>query len=146
MRNIFLIFLVMTPLVYAGEYVLMPQSAVQAMLSQCSRSAPKIEGSWDPTDEDIAGLEANLLKLKDVEATECCGRGKLESNPEDCFRQYVGVVIEGTRFIYINSVSDNWFGSKHVPQIVCDGGKSFWGALYNPVSQEFSHLNFNGGA
>jgi hypothetical protein len=28
--------------------------------------------------------------------------------------------------------------------IICDGGKSFWGVLYDPETRTFSQLAFNG--
>jgi hypothetical protein len=32
----------------------------------------------------------------------------------------------------------------HKPFMVCDGGLSAWGALYDPETRRFSELAFNG--
>ena len=146
MKKIAFIILLVTSPIYAGEYVLMDQSDSQALVEQCSRDAPEIEGSWSPSKAEIEELEANLQKLKEIDATGCCGSGKLEGDPTHYYRQYVGIIFKGKKYIYINSISDGWHGSKRVPQIVCDGGKSFWGALYDPSIKKFSNLAFNGEA
>ena len=90
--------------VYAGEYVLMQPSDAEALVEQCTRDTPAIEGSWQPSMADIEELEANIGKLKDIEATGCCGSGLLKGNPADYNRQYAGVIINGEQRIYINAV------------------------------------------
>jgi hypothetical protein len=116
------------------------------LVQQCSRDAPAIQGAWVPSEKDIKELEGNLHKLIAMEATGCCGRGKLENKPSEYYRQYVGIVVEGEKLIYINAVSNGWRQSKYAPQLVCDGGKSFWGALYDPKKKQFRSLAFNGQA
>lgn len=130
----------------AGDFVSLPKSMAKAVLGQCSRSSPEFEGSWELKESDIEDLEANLFKLKKIEATGCCRGGKLELDPSRYFRQYAGIVIKGKKFIYINALPEKWDHKKKVPQMVCDGGKSFWGAVYDPVKKEFSNLSFNGEA
>ena len=130
--------------VYAGEYVLMQPSDAEALVEQCTRDTPAIEGSWQPSMADIEELEANIGKLKDIEATGCCGSGLLKGNPADYNRQYAGVIINGEQRIYINAVPGGWHGSKLKPQILCEGGKGAWGAVYNPKSNSFSDLALNG--
>ena len=86
----------------------------------------------------------------------CISNGSLK-NPVDSYRQYVGVVIGGENFIYINAVNKNSGEeferrleslknfSKHTFG-VCDGGSSYWGVLYNPKTRTFKDLAFNGSA
>ncbi len=146
MKGIVIIILFFTPLAYAGEYVLISQPDSQELVEQCSRDAPVIEGTWSPTKAEIEELEADLHKLKEIDATGCCGSGKLDGDPTDYYRQYAGIIVKGKKYIYINSVPDEWHGSKHKPQVVCDGGKYFWGAVYDPDTKKFSNLAFNGEA
>ena len=60
--------------------------------------------------------------------------------------QYVGIKIKGKKFIYINAFADSkpptdW---KEKAVIICDGGESSWGVLYNVETGKFSELAFNG--
>ena len=62
-------------------------------------------------------------------------------------RQYVGIVVNGKRLIYGNfypaSVSE-YFDEKSTPVVVCDGGASFWGIVFEPESSVFLELQVNG--
>ena len=89
------------------------------------------------------------------------------------FRQYVGVVHEGRRYIYLNGfptdsvredvqlygelkaknspalagmpsyLADANYWREHAI-VVCDGGYVYWGVEYDPVTHEFSNLSENG--
>jgi hypothetical protein len=56
----------------------------------------------------------------------------------DYVREYVGIVVGGKRFIYVNAYPAGG------PSSVCDGGSSFWGVVYEPEAREFGDLAFNG--
>lgn len=109
-------------------------------LDQCSRPSPTgISGGWTVTAELAQQLEADLPKLSPL----------LEGrDPSIFFRQYVGIVQNGKRVVYINAADpdvlesddSSWVSS---PLYVCDGGEQFWGAVYNPESRAFSQLEFN---
>jgi hypothetical protein len=144
MKRIAFMMLMMVTTVFAGEYVVIQQAHSKALVEQCSRSTVPIEGSWNLTEAYVKALEANIHKLKELESHKCCGSGRLESKPEDYYRQYVGVIINGNKVIYINAISGGWRGSKYDPQIVCDGGKWYWGAIFDPATKKFSDLAFNG--
>lgn len=64
--------------------------------------------------------------------------------------QYVGLRIKKTRYIYINAfpvtaLNHPGFAEwKTEPVRVCDGGRSFWGVLFNLETQSFEQLYFNG--
>ncbi len=60
----------------------------------------------------------------------------------DYFRQYLGVIVNGKRYIYIDASPSK----KDEMMIVCDGGKDYWGVLYDPENKTFSELAFNGEA
>lgn len=130
----------------AGEFVLLPGSTAKDLLAQCSRSTPDYKGIWEPSKVQIDEMESNLFHLEELESKDCCGTGKIEGSPKDYYRQYVGIIVNGEKYIYINAAKATWHESSQKPQIVCDGGKSFWGALYSPSSKKFTNLVFNGEA
>jgi hypothetical protein len=53
---------------------------------------------------------------------------------------------EARRLIYINAFLEpdppkNW---RTEPVVACDGGTSFWGAIFDPATGQFSRLAING--
>jgi hypothetical protein len=68
--------------------------------------------------------------------------------------QYVGVIIKGRKYIYINAfplaeVDPNktnrpTFDPSKSALIICDGGSAYWGALFDITTKQFSFLSFNG--
>jgi len=116
------------------------------ILNPCSRTAPPtFQGTWTPTQEDIAKMEANFRRLQRLKATECCLRTRIESI-NTYFLQYVGIVVDGKKLIYINAIdkSDADKNSNNVPHDWCDGGPGCWGCLYDPATKKFFHLAING--
>lgn len=117
------------------------------LVQQCSRGfAGKLEGGWLPSEANINELEKRMEDLLKLESELCCGQGKLERDLHEYIYQYGGIVVDGEKLIYINAIhvskkSDNW---KRTPIVYCDGGKSFWGAIFNPATGVFSDLAFNG--
>ena len=126
-----------------AHWVLLPASAAQEVTDQCSREAPKVEGGWSPSAGDISGLERNLFRVAGLQ-NGTPSRHRHIPFPENYYRQYVGIVVAGHRFIYVNAGTEQLTGRarKHV-SIVCDGGSSFWGALYDPATGVFSDLESN---
>ena len=122
--------------------VLLPESAVKQVKHLCSRESPKIDGVWTPSTIVLGTMESRIEKVSELESTH--GRIK---DPRHSYRQYVGILIEGKRYIYINGMCErprgNW--DKRL-QDVCDGGSCFWSVLYNVESGSFSNLQTNGSA
>jgi hypothetical protein len=124
----------------------------ERLLRQCSRSIPKkISSYWTPNEVDIRTLEKHFLKVKNVTATDCClVNGSIQTLDNSAF-QYVGVTIKKKKYIYINafyadfnelkSLHDKW---KTEPVVVCDGGDSYWGVLFDLDSLKFRDLAING--
>jgi hypothetical protein len=111
---------------------------------------PKTEGKyWLPTASDITELESGLttrLELRD-------SRGQpVPPKFQQFQRQYIGFVRNGERLIYGNfsSIYDDkpWHQWSFLerPTIVCDGGRHFWGIIYNAKTREFEEPQFNGDA
>lgn len=133
--------------------VILSEDVVGGMLSQCSRDAPQAgEGTWRPSVGDILALEARLpgAVAAQPEASHIQG-GQL---PNGWRRQYVGLVREGRRYIYgsyfpADPSGDAWaaeigYDWRIMPYGVCDGGPDFFGAEYDVVSRQFTHIAFNG--
>jgi hypothetical protein len=123
------------------------------MLRQCSRAVPDTVGSYfDLTINDIQGLENNFKKVLKIKASDCCLLGGVIKNIKDYCFQYVGLVINDKKYIYINAfqiesaqdlktIYKDW---KTSPIVACDGGDSFWGVLYDLETGLFIQLSING--
>jgi hypothetical protein len=125
-----------------GLFIL-PVNAGQSLLRQCSRGTPNASQFWNPSPDQIQKLESLLPQYV---------RHGTDQNPNipgnvEYHRQYVGIVVKGKRLIYGNfypaSVSD-YFDEKSTPVVVCDGGASFWGIVFEPESSVFLDLQVNG--
>jgi hypothetical protein len=123
------------------------------MLRQCSRSVPDKVGSYfDLTLNDIQVLENNFKNVLKIKASDCCLLGGMIKNIRNYCFQYVGIAINSKKYIYINAFQieseqdlkiffKDW---KTNPVVVCDGGESFWGVLYDIESGQFIQLSING--
>jgi hypothetical protein len=134
------------------HYTLLHGAEAQRALHQCSRpNVAGVTGLWEPRKEAVQQLESDLPHLTELASTK---KGFNESigDPKVSRRQYIGVVIGGQHFIYINAWGVNEFTQgedaawQHTAAVVCDGGSSNWGALYDPLAGQFSELHGNGGA
>ena len=149
---VLLALLVTAPAIAAdAHYTELHGAEAQKALHQCSRPAVTgVTGLWEPSKEAVQQLESNLPQLAQLAATK---KGFSESigDPKVSRRQYIGVVIGGQHFIYINAWGINEFTQgedaawQKTAAVVCDGGSSNWGALYDPLAAQFSELHGNGG-
>jgi len=132
--------------------VVLPPDQAKAVLKQCSRATPEnVDGAWAIPPNVAAQLEQDLHKLAGLKSYQCCSFRGTVNDPAAYLRQYVGVTIRGKKYVYINAFrhaifikpedKDAW---KRSPVMVCDGGSSYWGALYDPETREFLELAFNG--
>ena len=123
--------------------VLLPMTVAFEAGRQCSRPAPKVDGSWQPAPAMLDLLEAHLTDISRM-STPGARPTRIEQ-PESYYRQYVGIVRDGHELIYINAFSSDpgkdW--KTHLVSI-CDGGIGFWGVLYDPQTAIFSELAVNG--
>jgi hypothetical protein len=134
---------------------LLPSEAGKEVLHQCSRGVPaKVDGTWRPTEEQIASLE-RLLPPALHAATKAL---RLPYRPTNDFRrQYLGIIGGSRKRIYVNAFprdsgdpvldgvpAARKFDWHRQAVVVCDGGPTFFGVEYDPVAKSFSHFEFNG--
>lgn len=96
-----------------------------------------------PLDSDIVTLEDSLVLF-----LEGLKKRASQRPPADEYdRQYIGVISKGARLIYGSFYSPG-FGDPGTskPMIICDGGPSLWGVVFDPKTDTFSNLEFNGEA
>lgn len=151
MKNILcVIFLLSLPFVgLCGDvkYTILKGEQAKLIAGQCSReNPPAFTDTWIPDEKTIAYLEANLKKIERLSSKLCCLQNEHISDVHKYYRQYIGIVSKGRRLIYINAVvgpkpPNNWLTE---PVMACDGGMSFWGAIFDPETGDFSQLAFNG--
>jgi hypothetical protein len=126
-----------------------------SVLEQCSRSVPKADGYWNPTNVMARQLEIDLPQLNGSSApkrsrpaaTQGSRSTEYELDVSDYSYQYSGIVVEEKQLIYVNAFYNghkvarpNW---QYVAISVCAGGTGFWGVLYDPKEHSFSELAFN---
>ena len=103
-----------------------------------------MDGGWKTTDQVIATLESNLKRITSLRSAGI-KKGIRIDHPEKCYRQYVPVVVAGRKLIYVNAFCGTKVADWRTQfVIICDGGASVWGALYDPTTEEFSDLEVNG--
>ena len=127
-----------------GAYSVLKGEAALEVLKQCSRPAPGADGIWEPTESDIWMVEEEIDQLHGMKAKICCALGLKLRNPRSFHRQYSGILVKGKRFIYVNAFPEGNEVPAGSAVVVCDGGTSYWGALYDPATQRFTNLAFNG--
>jgi hypothetical protein len=103
-----------------GRVVVLPDTAMPHVLTQCSRAAPRgVSGFWRPTRADVAAAEdavdrALTRALDSVIARDGVGETEWLKRPragwpEQYLRQYAGLLYRGgRRTIYVNGVAAGW--------------------------------------
>ena len=132
--------------------VILDSAQGKKLFDQCSRSVPSVKDFWTPREQDIAILENNFKTVYALLSNDCCIGGARVDSLEHYGFQYIGVNINNRKFIYINAfpLEELDLFKRHnqdpekIPIVVCDGGTSFWGVLFEIKTIEFSHLAFNG--
>lgn len=141
--------------------VVLPQTAGQALLDQCTRATPRlVRGYWSPSAGMIQELEEALPPVLQAAVREATPAAITPLQPEEYYRQYIGIVRwNGRRTIYVNG-----FHKQHIellrrgadgqeqidtlmwrsrPVTVCDGGSLYFGVEYDPQRGRFSKVRFN---
>jgi hypothetical protein len=128
--------------------VVLPEAEGFKVAHPCSRYAPaQIMSVWRPDPAAIGRFEQALAPLV---------QGALERSPllrkpawssDSYYRQYVGVVVNGRRLVYVNAFRP--IGGR-LPQSweiqlvnACDGGELFFGAEFDVETGRVQNLAFN---
>jgi hypothetical protein len=127
-----------------GASTVLDARHAEEVARQCSRASYTIKGSWTPTEADVRLLERHLPDLLSLPSTACCVPDASIGDLGRYHRQYVGVIIGARRLIYVNAFPLGQSEDPSAPLVACDGGTSFWGALFDPETATFSDLAFNG--
>jgi hypothetical protein len=122
--------------------VIVPAADAPRLLQQCSRATVSpVDGYWRPVREQIAELERALPGYLEQTAAEL-------PLPLDGFvRQYAGVRSAGKTLIYASFLpaeaarDSRW---QRDVEVICDGGRRFWGVAYDIAAETFADLRFNG--
>ncbi len=126
----------------AGQSWVVTRPLIAAqVLDTCSRDSPArhagaVTGYWAPSRSDVDAMEARLSQLA----------GTI-NEPGQSNRQYVGFESAGKRLIYINAFplpDHSEIDPAREAIRACDGGRLFWGAVYDPQSGTFGDVQFNG--
>jgi hypothetical protein len=136
------------PVVISERAVILTPEQAPRLMKPCSRAGPEgVSGFWMPTADDVVLMEKDLPLFM--------SRSGIMRPMSDYCRQYVGVIANGRKIIYINAIPisdaedqemdpEDRMQWKKEPAIVCDGGPEFWGAEFDLVAKEFLHLAGNG--
>jgi hypothetical protein len=109
-----------------------------------SLSGVTVQGTWTPTEEQIATLEASLpgfLRVAPAAVPD------LTDRVPSYHRHYAGYVADGRALILVNAYCEPVGGADgSEPVIVMDGGDCFFHVAYDPTSGAFEDLSINGEA
>lgn len=146
-------FILILATVYSQEeinYAIMPSKFGQKTISQCSRWYPeKVDSFFEITSKEATLLVSKFSEIKNTKSKLCCNERAKITNINQYGYQFIGVVISGKKYIYINAfdmefvtqIKRDW---KKEPFTVCDGGSYYWGVLFDLKTTKFSKLAFNG--
>jgi hypothetical protein len=127
----------------------LPSVQVTHLEQLSSREGPeRVTSGWDPTPSQVAQAEAQLPAFVTTNR-------RPERPLSEYYRQYLGVVIDGKKLIYVNVFPRSVVNRRDLPEAlrdywreefvsVCDGGDDFWGALFDLEKQLFFFPRFNG--
>jgi hypothetical protein len=140
----------------AGRSVLFSAEWTPALSHQCSRRVPmSLTGTWTPDRDTLRRLETGLMPALQAALDRAASPGQRAPRATDYYRQSGGLIVARRRIIYINgfhrahlSMSGN--GAEHAAEWrthavnVCDGGFAYFGAEYDPSTDRFESVEFNG--
>ena len=129
----------------ANARLILPVGVAAELLQQCSRPSPAgATGYWVPEEARVQRLEEQLVVY-----LEGLSKSGVEVPPRGIafHRQYVGFVRGQALYIYGNFYPGRNQPSsqeRRLPSMICDGGASHWGIVYNVANERFEELYFNG--
>ena len=114
------------------------------LLKPCWGGGPNSEGQlWLPTAAEVAALETQIEKHM---ATVKLGTPGTPAAGKQYRGQYVGFMRSNVKHIYASYLParDEYPLPSGSALLMCDGGPSYWGIVYNTVTGQFSELSVSG--
>lgn len=131
------------------DFALLPESEIRAFANEFLGIPNTQVQSWEPTVREIDDLESNLTQISSLREKARNSNRHID-DPNRYFRQYLAIVHDGRKLIFINALcsierahSNDW--QNHLI-VVIDGGKCYWHATYDPLTLKFSDLIISGPA
>jgi len=138
----------------APHWVVFPEQSAVSLAHQCSRQVPSPDGSWAPDAATIRQLEEALPAALQDALDRKTPASSAQFKASDYYRQYGGLVAGGKKIVYINGFhrqaldllaefpkrAMSWQTS---PVVVCDGGRWYFGAEYDPSTRQVRLITFN---
>jgi hypothetical protein len=124
---------------------LLPLAEAQSVSRLCSREPrPEVEAGWLPTESDLAAMEKRFPEISKLQSRSE-DSGISIRTPHSYYRRYVGVMVKGKKYLYVNAICDKKPPSFWQERLVnvCDGGCN-WGVLYDIQTGSFSEFGMNG--
>lgn len=124
---------------HAAESVVLGPDHIDIAKHQCARAVPQgVESTW--LVPDPAAIDVEVRHLPSISVGNATIR-----MPFTSARQYLGVVIDGKKLVYINAFPANMMKPiyRYVAVTACGGGSDYWGALYDPETRHFSQFEVN---
>ena len=142
------------------DYTILNGIEGEKLIKQCSRSSPEnIEGFFKLSERDIDVVSEHFERIYKLRSRQCCNaKGRVVrvgrvGNLEEYIFQFTGVIIKEKKHLYINAFDREEldfilkdYDWHKIAVIICDGGPSYWGVLFNLEKKKFHKLAMNGGA
>ena len=153
--------------------VLRPSAFMNGRVRSCTIAVPSTSESWIPTPDQLREIDSLLVLVIDT-AVMISARplpkgvtlpaGATPLLISDYYRQYVGIVTNGRRLVFINGFHKAHFDllqledsldqvrgkptkrfDWHTTAVeVCDGGPWYFAAMYDPTSKVIIEFAYNG--
>lgn len=101
------------------------------------------DAGWTPLRADIDLFEAHLGEIAQLKPRCCVPK---IADARGFYRQYVGIVVGGRRWIYVNALAPDLIPESWQSSLVMasDGGGGYWRVAFDPATAMFSDLQTNG--
>ena len=108
-----------------------------------------VDDVWTASEEDALSLETALKGRLEAMTDNYYGKEAFE-HYNDFQRQYMGVVIEGKRYVFATydrctDLSLEELTANFIAFLPLDGGSCFMEVLFDPEANELTRLNIHGG-
>jgi len=124
------------------DWTILGSEQAIVLTRQCSRPFPAgLSGTWEPTASEVARAERELPKAVDTALSTISK--SYRSHPQ-YHRQYAGFLRGDTRVLYVNAVDRDISKTWRDPVVICDGGTSSFGAVFDLQTESFDSFEFNG--